>query len=202
MNTRALCGPEGRTIDLAAVTAADIDFDWIAETLAKIPRWGGKNPGAPFSVAQHCVMGANALHRETGDVRLAAAFLLHDAHEAFIGDFEVTVINYFDDDDVRSIIESVKRELDEEIAFAARMIVGMFSIAQVRAMDRRMALAEARALFGATDAQLAALGFDVRLDPPALTGAIKPWAWPKAADEYRAAFARLVGTKARETANV
>lgn len=63
----------------------DLKVD-VAEGLARIARFAGQITSGPYSVAQHCVMGADALLRETGDTTLAAAFLLHDAHEAYIGD--------------------------------------------------------------------------------------------------------------------
>lgn len=84
----------GFAIDLVApdLSMIDVEID-IAGRLAVIPRFGGhrfETPGAklppPYTVAQHCVVGADALLEETGDVVMALAFLAHDAHEGPIGD--------------------------------------------------------------------------------------------------------------------
>lgn len=76
-----------RAVDLINPRPEMIDLKVdVAEGLARIARFSGQITSGPYSVAQHCVMGADALMRETGDTTLAAAFLLHDAHEAYIGD--------------------------------------------------------------------------------------------------------------------
>lgn len=65
----------------------DIDFDGdIAGELSRLARFTGDIPGGAYSVAQHSVFGADILMKETGDRRIAAAFVLHDAHEGPIGD--------------------------------------------------------------------------------------------------------------------
>jgi hypothetical protein len=65
----------------------DIDFDVdIAGELSRLARFTGDIPGGAYSIAQHCVVGADILFKETGDRRLAAAFVLHDDHEGPIGD--------------------------------------------------------------------------------------------------------------------
>jgi len=75
LNTRS-----GRVFDLLEPTPAMIDFDEIAESLAKICRFGG-HTALHWSVAQHSVLCA----REASP-RAAPYALLHDAHEAMIGD--------------------------------------------------------------------------------------------------------------------
>ncbi len=75
----------GRAVDMLAPAPADIDFADVAHALALINRYDG-HTRQPISVAQHCVMGADALLNETGSARMAALFLLHDAHEAYVGD--------------------------------------------------------------------------------------------------------------------
>jgi hypothetical protein len=79
-------GVDGRVTDLNVISAADIDFPEIAQALAKIARWNGRHKGDPFSVAQHCIEGAERIETMTGEALVAAAFLLHDAHEAYLGD--------------------------------------------------------------------------------------------------------------------
>lgn len=77
----------GRVIDLANPNPTDIDFNEIAETLAIIPRFAGhcRRGFTPWTVGEHSIAGADLL-AGTGNKRLALLFLLHDAHEAYIGD--------------------------------------------------------------------------------------------------------------------
>lgn len=76
----------GRGIDLLGPKASDIDFISIAEHLAKEPRYNGATPGVVYSVAEHSARGVRSIMVETGDEHLAAYFLLHDCHEAFLKD--------------------------------------------------------------------------------------------------------------------
>lgn len=75
-----------RGIDLLAPSAADIDFEVIAEHLAKENRYNGATPGVTYSVAEHSVRGSQAALAATGEAELAAYFLIHDAPEAFLKD--------------------------------------------------------------------------------------------------------------------
>lgn len=66
---------------------ADIDFNVdIAGSLSRLARFTGDIRGGAYSVAQHCVMGADLIYDRLASPLRAAAFLLHDAHEAYIGD--------------------------------------------------------------------------------------------------------------------
>lgn len=77
----------GRAVDLLDPRPGMIDIRGdIAPALGRIARFNGQVPGGAYSVAQHSVMGARALLDETSRPDLAAAFLLHDAHEAYLGD--------------------------------------------------------------------------------------------------------------------
>ncbi len=76
----------GKGIDLTDPKTSDIDFAVIAEHLAKEKRYNGATPGVQYPVAQHCVIGADAILRDTGNIELAGYFLLHDGHEAFLKD--------------------------------------------------------------------------------------------------------------------
>ena len=86
MSKTILTLSNGKGIDLVDPKASDIDFSVIAEHLAKEKRYNGATPGVEYSVAQHCVIGADAIMADTGNAVLAAYFLLHDAPEAFLKD--------------------------------------------------------------------------------------------------------------------
>jgi len=81
---------DGSVMNLAALEPSDIDFATMANALAKNTRYAGvyskRYPMAIYSIAQHCVVGADVLFKETGDRVLAGYFLLHDGHEYIIGD--------------------------------------------------------------------------------------------------------------------
>lgn len=72
----------GKMIDLAAPDMESITIDHIAASLANQTRFNGAL--GFYSVARHSVAVAERLWREPDEVRLAG--LLHDAHEALIGD--------------------------------------------------------------------------------------------------------------------
>lgn len=87
----------GHLVDLLAPSTADIDFEQIAYTLAKLGRWAEKHDGATYSVAQHSVVGADYLWKQFACHRTALAFLIHDAHEGCgIGDVATPVMKALD----------------------------------------------------------------------------------------------------------
>ena len=102
-------------IDLSNPKESDINVAFIAQVLSRIPRFNGLtgNYGA-YSVAQHCVIGAKAIYCATEDWKLAFRFLLHDAHEAFLGDITRPVQKCFGSDFCRQL-DSKKNKWDEVI---------------------------------------------------------------------------------------
>lgn len=76
---------DGGLIDLVDPDPAALDLRAIAEALAKIPRFNAATPGQSWSVGQHCLL-VEALLPQTADGRLKLYGLLHDFHEALIGD--------------------------------------------------------------------------------------------------------------------
>lgn len=70
----------GRVIDMVAPIAAQVDFGEIAEELSGVYRWTGAS-NLDISVAAHTVWGCDAVEPD-----LTPWWLLHDAHEARIGD--------------------------------------------------------------------------------------------------------------------
>lgn len=70
----------GRTVDLLRVTPEDIDLADISWALAHINRFSG-HASRPYSVAEHSINVARLLPEP-----IKIYGLLHDAHEAYIGD--------------------------------------------------------------------------------------------------------------------
>ncbi|PBB98389.1 hypothetical protein [Mesorhizobium sp. WSM3862] len=208
--------PDGSAFDLLEPKASDISFADMANTLSKLARFNGLYRCPAYSVAQHCVMGADALFREAGDGVAAGYFLLHDGHEYALGDITrpaVDLIQHhiaqlataaglncagFVDQLAHRAIASVKRSIDLAIYQAAELpnidTVPAYA-RQIRDMDNRMLVAEAAALFGArpTSACLPR----VSLPPPKLVGAIEPWGAMKAELAFIDRLQRYLGIAAR-----
>lgn len=206
--------PDGSVMDLLALTPADIDFGEMANALSKISRFNGRTPGLGYSVAQHCVMGADALFAETRDHAAAAAFLLHDGHEYLLGDIVTPVTVALDALMPRpqnlegmpnasawpsEIIATLKSRVDQVIVGAAKgaadLLFGQPN--QIKEMDRRLFDAEILALFGpkAAPHRLAP-----HLPPPKLTGAIRPWGAAKAEAAFCDRLGRYAGMIVRPMA--
>lgn len=86
MTRTMLTTASGRHVDLLAPRVEDVDFKDIAEHLAKENRYNGATRGCTYSVAEHVCRGTDAIFEATGMPEVAAAFLLHDAHEAYTKD--------------------------------------------------------------------------------------------------------------------
>lgn len=197
---------DGGLLDLAAPSPEMIDFAEMSARLARIARFtgAGQDGGRGFSVsvAQHCVMGAQALMNEGESRFTAALFLLHDAHEYAIGDLATPVVRLIEEtmDDrepgtaflFRVALTRIKAAWDEAIYGAAHLPPPAAWTARdtrvIGAMDQRMMAAEAEALFGP--------GARRTLSPaeypqPRTTGAIEAWPAMKAEEQFDALLARL-----------
>lgn len=183
----------GKAMSLMVPAQSSVDFvQDIAPQLAKLARFNGATDGAFYSVAQHCVMGADALMVETRRVELAAYFLLHDAHEAYIGDTPTPVVAALaeigriagigsEGDDISHIFAELKSRLDSAIHAAAGLSAPDANIrAHIREMDLRMLATERRDLLRPV------AGTTFEPASPIRGGRIRPWPWPKAADLWLA----------------
>lgn len=194
--------PDGSVRDLAAPDPLEIDFFAMANGLSKIARFNGSNPGIAYSVAQHSVMGAEAIFNETSDTRLAAWFLLHDGEEALLGDkptpaqqLLVAALNC----EHPTIAHSTDRRWDDikaawrKVGFIAAQlgIPHPDEWADIHDYDRRMCNAEMLALFGP---KARARLFPVSKPAPLkLKGGIRPWAAMKAEERFIEAASRFIG---------
>lgn len=144
----------GRAVSLLDPRADDIDIiNDIAPALGRICRLNGHISFGFYSVAQHSVIGARQMYLETQDRNLAAAFLLHDAHEAYLGDITTPVKRAVCDQERLLMCTSA---LDRAIFAAAGLPVdrgycyGDLTRDAVHHMDRRMLAAERRRLLRTT----------------------------------------------------
>lgn len=188
----------GRAFDLLNPDWRDVDFDEMAGALARLARFTGHVASGPYSVAQHCVIGADAILAETGDAEAAAAFLLHDAHEAYLGDIATPIAQALaqeaaiqaDEDHaaviVRRAISGLKHSVDMAIFRAAGLgDTGMPERHALRthAYDLRMLKTERQHLLG--PAPMRWHESIEQAEPIRLTGKLTVWTWPKAAEAFR-----------------
>ena len=75
----------GVAFDLLNPAAAMVKIEDIAHHLARINRFTGATR-EPYSVAQHSVLVARVIEQEFPGTGLPLGGLLHDSHEAYIGD--------------------------------------------------------------------------------------------------------------------
>lgn len=189
-----------RAFDLVDPRAELVDFEIdIAEHLARIARFGGAIRSGAYSVAQHCVLGADLAFDQTNNEEFAAAFLLHDAHEAYLGDIATPAAQALasiafdqtgDGTAVTGAIREMKRRLDVAIHARAgiRFPLSPHVSQFVKEWDRRMLVTERNHLLGGA-ARPWHEDFE-SAEPLPVRGSIKIWAWPVAADAYRARLAR------------
>jgi len=83
----------GKNVSLTNPLLEDISTHDIAHSLSRINRFNGHTKGEPYSVAQHSVMVAELVEKRypNEDASLYMAALLHDAHEAYVGDISTPV---------------------------------------------------------------------------------------------------------------
>ncbi len=186
----------------------DALFQDMAHGLATANRFAGQTP-MPYSVAQHSVMGAEAILRETDDVELAAFFLLHDGHEAWLGDWTRPAVAALCETIEADALEAgvspivarvfparvrrglalMKRRIDKAVLAAAGFSHARF---ETRAPD--IEVADIRMLRTERDALLPRQSelWDARVEaakPFVLRPArLKCWAWPEAEERFQTAL--------------
>lgn len=184
----------GRAVDLIEPRSDQIDWSDIAEQLAKLARFSGATPAGPYSVAQHCVAGADLLLARTGNARLALAFLLHDAHEAYIGDVTSPVKRALvhlggalygagGAAAVEAALAEIASRLDRVIYPAAGLDWPLQPEAarSVKAMDLAMLAAERRDLLRPSHRPWDGAS---AINPPPMRGRLRPLPWPIAAEAW------------------
>lgn len=191
-------GPVDGAFDLLRPDARAVDFDVaVPEGLARTSRYTGHVRAGSYSVAQHSVLGADAIYRKFGDRMAAAAFLLHDAHEHVLGD-KATPIAEAEVETAESlmpgagrIVKEMQRLMKRRIDLAIYAAAGLGNDgcpARYRAIvaeyDLGMLATERRHLLGRApkpwDASVEAA------QPVRMVGRFRVWPWPEAADEFRA----------------
>ena len=106
----------GIKFNLFNPAAEDVNIEDISHALSNICRFNGHSSRF-FSVAQHCLIVSHLLMQET--TRLMLLGLLHDAHEAYIGDMPTPVKRLLNviiqGDEFENALSIVKSSLDNAI---------------------------------------------------------------------------------------
>jgi hypothetical protein len=188
----------GRAFDLLHPDWREVDFEVdIPEALARLARFTGHVRSGPYSVAQHCVVGADAILRDTRDRQAAAAFLLHDAHEAYLGDIATPIAQAMIiraeflagvgiDGFIKRSQDSLKATLDKAIYQAAGLNDDGCPAryrALVKDYDIRMLATERLQLLGKSP-QPWHPAIEAA-EPIRVNGKLTCWTWPDAAEAYR-----------------
>ena len=187
----------GLAYSLIAPEPAMVNFAIdVAGPLARQARFSGHIGSGAYSVAQHSVEGADALLAETGDKRLAALFLLHDAHEAYIGDLCTPVKLALEQFAqvmggpaaariARDSLKALAHTHDRAIHAAAGLELPAPAEAEIiKAMDIRMLITEREHLLGPSPAPWGPV-FEAA-QPLRRTGRLRVMPWPDAADAFMA----------------
>lgn len=202
---------DGSLRNLARPTVAEVDFREIAARLSRINRFNGGTRDAGYSVAQHCALGAASMYRLTGDRVLSALFLLHDAHEAYIGDMPTPVRDlicmHLDVSHGRDAAEAfvcawgdIKAAWDEAIYAAAGLPAPRAWRPDwdkaVRDMDSAMTRAEAQDMIGGAAGGWSGWPRESRTRPAVLQSIrVVPWPAMKAEMEFLDLAHHMIGSE-------
>lgn len=187
----------GKAFDLSNPDPRLVDFENdVAPALSFIARYNGHTQGDfPYTVAQHCVLGAETLYDKTGSRRLASLFLLHDAHEAYIGDITTPVVQRIDetcDGAFSKLLNLVKYQIDCAIYKAAGVDMSdEIEHAAIKHHDLAMMNAERLAIMAPSPHSW---GARIEAIPAAMVLPCEIGAWDHetARDEWLSAFTRFI----------
>lgn len=196
----------GRIMDIANPKPEDIIWADIASALSKIARFNGSYNCPAYSVAQHCVMGADALFIETQSTHLAGYFLLHDAHEAVLGDIPRPTVRLIElhlagmSGNAAKLfklsLDHSKMAIDEAI-FIKAGIPNLHDLHEKQIifdMDDRMLRSEVIAFFGAKAAEQLT---ERKLSAVRFTSSLKSWAAGTAEEAWTNRLQRYLGINTR-----
>lgn len=185
-----------------------VDFERdVPDALARLARFTGHINAGPYSVAQHSIHCADAVLAETGDPLAAAYALLHDAHEAYIGDWStplkqaIYAVERADSAWQRyGHVEAVLTRLEQGVVAAVLGAAGLpephhVHRTIVKDIDFRMLHAERRQLLDTTLRRSQAWWYDGTTTEPRPVkslGALSVWPWAYAADRFRMHYRDLI----------
>ena len=171
----------GLCVDLMAPDLFAVGLTDFAVSLARIARFNGHTRGLhPLSVAQHSVEVLGLLPAEA-PIALLRAALLHDAHEALMGDIATPVKAALG----AAVVGALEARLQSAVAARFHLPCGVFASAEIRHADAVMLSTERR------DVMAPAQWPWTRHLPPPRRARVEPWSPAVAEGEFLAAARRL-----------
>jgi 5'-deoxynucleotidase YfbR-like HD superfamily hydrolase len=148
----------GKLVDLLDPNPHDIVIEDIAHHLARLNRFGG---ATAYTVAQHSVLVSRLCTKRP----LAA--LLHDAHEAYLGDWIQPVQAALRVLGAGEPLDELRRRIDEAVAIAFKLDPADFHCPEIKQADRTLLATEFRDLMRHTESGL----------PPPLKDPVQPYVY-------------------------
>ncbi|MEM7619519.1 MAG: hypothetical protein AAF228_03505 [Pseudomonadota bacterium] len=157
----------------------------IATGLAKICRFAGATTSF-YSVAQHSILVAEIVLINTKDYKKAFYALLHDAHEAFVGDITMPAKCAINNAIGWDVIAAITEQADEAIfrSFGLKYPIDEATTNAIKQADRMALATERRDVLIETNDNWGDL-------PPPYRRVIKPWPWTVAEEKFLEKFAEL-----------
>lgn len=131
-------------LDLRTMTAAQVqrvDLD----AIMSLRRFCGQTTKY-WSVAQHSMNVARVVRDLGGDANAQAWAILHDAHEAYMGDLIRPLLQFLDES-ARASIQTLCRTIDEAVADRFRITLNPHTVELVAKADDIVLAAEILAFF-------------------------------------------------------
>lgn len=139
----------GRSVDLLNPKPETIHLPDIAHALGRLCRYTGHTK-RHYSVAEHSIMIARHLERNGAGADLILGALLHDAHEAYIGDFSAPLKAAVRalSPEAATVYGVIELRIDEAIGMALDVSPATWRNATIKDADVRILLDERDALLG------------------------------------------------------
>lgn len=143
----------GRSVDLLNPKAETIDLGDIAHALGHLCRYTG-HTSHHYSVAEHSILISRHLERNGAGPDLVLGALLHDAHEAYVGDFSAPLKAAIRAESLAAaaVYGAIELRIDEAIGAALGVSPTTWRNATIKDADVRILLDERGALLGPSPA--------------------------------------------------
>lgn len=179
----------GKTVDLLNPQVESIEIVDIAAALSRLPRWAGHTHLVdPYSVAQHSCCVSEACPG------MEIAGLLHDAHEAYLGDWSRPLLRTIAIQlpAAAELLARLRRNLDRVIMARFDLPLHWLDEQIVHQADLQMLATERRDLMRGEPQMICETTVAPRL------GRLCPWTGLQARDAFLNRFYRLVEQQPRE----
>lgn len=178
---------DGHIVDLISPDISAVTIDEIAHALARLNRFAGHTRDAGYSVAEHSVHVAYRLNQDA-----ALCGLMHDAHEAFMGDITSPVKMALSELGGKAALRALDQRLRDAVGKRFCLNADPFAWHDVHIADLRMLATERRDLLG-PEAQPWNLRVDGLPVEPYEDFTLSPWDAPTSERKFLQLFEHLGG---------